>query len=187
MPMNCLSRSCDDRFLLDEIERAPVRSGGRAENEQMRAGIVGDDLRGAGTDEIREPRIRNLDRRMKRADRVENFLHGVRQTMRGGRSAAMRKANSGSPTRISFPAIGAVPPSAISVSARMRPAIGPSTLMCFCPASLVAAIFQPNRFPARIIFDRRLDRIAFRAVARTLRGVEAGEFGAGAPMIVQGS
>jgi hypothetical protein len=33
----------------------------------------------------------------------------------------------------------------MTVSVRMRPAIGPSTLMCFCPASLVAAIFQPNR------------------------------------------
>ena len=28
-----------------------------------------------------------------------------------------------------------------------RPASGPATLMCFWPASLVAAIFQPNRFP----------------------------------------
>ena len=67
--------------------------------------------------------------------------------MRGGKSARMRKANSGSATRISLPAIDAVPPSAITVSGRMRPAIGPSTLMCFCPASLVAAIFQPNSFP----------------------------------------
>ena len=58
----------------------------------------------------------------------------------------MRKANSGSATRISLPAIEAVPPSATTVSERMRPAIGPSTLMCFCPASLVAAIFQPNSF-----------------------------------------
>jgi hypothetical protein len=59
----------------------------------------------------------------------------------------MRTANSGSATRISFPAIEAVPPSAITVSVRMRPAIGPLTLMCFCPALLVAAIFQPNSFP----------------------------------------
>jgi hypothetical protein len=59
----------------------------------------------------------------------------------------MRKANSGSATRISFPAIEAVPPSGMTVSGRMRPAIGPPTLMCFCPASLVAAISQPNRLP----------------------------------------
>ena len=57
----------------------------------------------------------------------------------------MRKANSGSATAISLPAIDAVPPSAMTVSDRMRPAMGPATLMCFCPASLVAAIFQPNR------------------------------------------
>ena len=46
------------------------------------------------------------------------------------------------------PAIDAVPPSGINVSARMRPAIGPATLICFWPASLVAAIFQPKRFAA---------------------------------------
>ena len=53
----------DDGLFLDEIECAPVRRRGRAEHEQMRAGIVGDDLRGAGADEIRKSRIRNLDRR----------------------------------------------------------------------------------------------------------------------------
>jgi len=78
------------------------------------------------------------------------------------------KGDSGSATRISFPAIEAVPPSGITVSGRMRPAIGPSTLICFCPASLVAAIFQPNRIPARVFFDARLDRVAVRAVTRTL-------------------
>ena len=67
----------DDRFLLDEVERAPVRRRWRTEHEQVRACIVGDDLRGAGADEIREPRIRNLDRRMKRIDRIEHLLHGV--------------------------------------------------------------------------------------------------------------
>ena len=114
----------------------------------MRAGIVGDDLRSAGADEIRKPRIRNLDRRMQRADGVENLLHGIGLRIAAADRVAMRKANSGSATRISFPAIEAVPPSAMTVSDRMRPAIGPSTLMCFCPASLVAAIFQPNRLPA---------------------------------------
>ena len=67
--------------------------------------------------------------------------------VRGGRSTRMRKANSGSATAISLPAIDATPPSAITVSAKMRPAIGPGTLMCFCPAALVAAIFQPNKPP----------------------------------------
>jgi hypothetical protein len=46
-----------------------------------------------------------------------------------------------------LPAIGAVPPSAITWLLKMRPACGPATLMCFWPASLVAAIFQPNRLP----------------------------------------
>ncbi|MGY4599706.1 hypothetical protein ACVWXL_007452 [Bradyrhizobium sp. GM22.5] len=59
----------------------------------------------------------------------------------------MPKANSGSPTRIALPFIEAVPPSAITVSLMIRPANGPATLMCFCPDSLVAAIFQPNKVP----------------------------------------
>ena len=46
---------------------------------------------------------------------------------------------------------GAVPPSGITCSAKMRPASGPVTLMCFCPASLVAAIFQPIGVPAKCL------------------------------------
>ena len=57
----------------------------------------------------------------------------------------MRKANSGSATRIALPSIDAVPSSGSTVSARIRPASGPATLMWRCPASLVAAIFQPNK------------------------------------------
>ena len=40
----------------------------------MRAGVVGDDLRGAGADEILKARIRNLDGRMQRVDRIEHLL-----------------------------------------------------------------------------------------------------------------
>ena len=36
-------------------------------------------------------------------------------------------------------------------------------------------------------FDRGLDRVAISAIARTLRGFEPAEFGAGAPVLVQGS
>ena len=38
---------------------------------------VGDDLGGAGAYEIRKSRIRNFDRRMQRADGLENLLHAV--------------------------------------------------------------------------------------------------------------
>jgi hypothetical protein len=71
----------NDRFLLDEIECAPVRRGGRPKNERVRACIVRDDLRGSRLDKIREARIGNLDRRMKCVDRIENLSHRV-----GGRS-----------------------------------------------------------------------------------------------------
>ena len=42
-----------------------------------------------------------------------------------------------------LPASETVAQGACTRSARMRPASGPSTPMCFCPATLVAAIFQP--------------------------------------------
>src|SRR4051812_37845981 len=56
-----LAAQRDDGSLLDEIEGPPVRGRWLPEHEQMRAGIVGDDLRLAGADEIGEARIRNLD------------------------------------------------------------------------------------------------------------------------------
>lgn len=55
-----------------------------------------------------------------------------------------RKANSISATRILLVASETVPPISTAFSAMRRPAIGPSTLMCLCPARLVAAIFQPK-------------------------------------------
>ena len=42
-----LSPQRNDRFLLHEIERAPVRRRWRTEHEQVRACIVRDDLRGS--------------------------------------------------------------------------------------------------------------------------------------------
>ena len=39
---------------------------------------------------------------------------------------------------------GTVAPLSNARSRSSRPASGPSTLMCFCPATLVAAIFQPK-------------------------------------------
>ena len=72
-----LAAHADDGPLLDQVQRAPVRGRRRSQHEQMRAGIVGNDLRCAGADEIRKPRIRNLDRRMQRVDRVEHLLHGI--------------------------------------------------------------------------------------------------------------
>jgi hypothetical protein len=109
----------------------------------MRAGI---DLCGSRADEIGKPRIRNLDRRMQRVDRIEHLSHGVRrQSRRQIRVHAEGEFGLGDAHFISGHRSRAAVP--MTVSARMRPAIGPSTLICFCPASLVAAIFQPNRLP----------------------------------------
>ncbi len=52
-----LAAQGDDGFLVDEIERAPVRLCRCAEDEQVRAGIVGDDLGFAGVHEVGESRI----------------------------------------------------------------------------------------------------------------------------------
>ena len=48
----------------------------------MRAGVVGDDLRGAGADEILKAGIRNLDGGMQRVDRIENLLQRVGRSAR---------------------------------------------------------------------------------------------------------
>lgn len=69
----------------------------------------------------------------------------------------------------------------MTFSGRMRPAIGPSTLMCFCPASLVAAIFQPNR-PLEV--PSIAAWIAYPS-ARSQWRFEPFELGAGPPMAVQ--
>ena len=66
----------------------------------------------------------------------------AKEAIRAGGSGYLVKSSAGNDL---LPAMAAVPPSGITVSAKMRPAIGPTTLMCFCSASLVAAIFQPNR------------------------------------------
>ena len=56
----------------------------------------------------------------------------------------MRKPNSASATRIALPLREARVLLLWILLARMRPASGPETPMWRCPATLVAAIFQPN-------------------------------------------
>jgi hypothetical protein len=97
----------------------------------------------------------------------------------------MRNANSGSATRIPLPAIDAVPPSGITVSARMRPAIGPSTLMCFLSGLAGGRDLPAEQVCGRISLDRCLDRISFGAVPRAQPIFERIKLGAGAPMAVQ--
>jgi hypothetical protein len=78
-----LAAQTDNRSFLDQVQRAPVRVRRRSQHEQMRAGVVGNDLRGAGADKFFEPRIRNLDGRMQRVDRVEYLLHRIGRGTRG--------------------------------------------------------------------------------------------------------
>ena len=78
LPRSLITGFCSTRSSARQSERR-----GRAEHEQMRAGIVRDDLRWPGADKVRKTRIRNFDRRMQRVDRVEHLLHAV-----GGRIAA---------------------------------------------------------------------------------------------------
>ena len=55
----------------------------------------------------------------------------------------MRNTNSTSATSMRLAPSRTVSPTGTIFSASSRPAMGPLTLMCFCPATLVAAIFQP--------------------------------------------
>src|SRR6478736_73090 len=68
-----LVAQADNGPFLDKVHRAPVRARRWAKHEQVRAGVVGNDLRGASADEVLKPRVWNLDGRMQRVDRVEDL------------------------------------------------------------------------------------------------------------------
>ena len=170
--MYCLPRSVMTGFSSTRSSARQFAVVGAPEHEQMRAGIVGDDLRGAGADEIRKPRIRNLDRRMQRVDRVENLLHGIgRRSRRQIRRHAKGEfgfadphfiARHGSRAAIGNHRLGQDAPGhrAVDIDVLLPGLAGGGDL----PAEQVAG---------RMLFDRRLDRVAFRAVARPLRQLRA--------------
>ena len=150
----------------------------------MRAGVVGNDLRGAGADEIGEPRIRNLDGRMQRVDRVEHLLHRIgRGTRRQIDAHAKGEFRFGDAHFVA--------------RHRSRSAIGDHGLGQDAPGHravdidvLLSGLAGGRDLPAeqifgRIFFDCRLDRVGLDAIARPQCVVEAGEFGAGAPVVVQ--
>ena len=82
-----------------EIDLAPAFVRRFAEHEEMRAAVVGNELRRADLGEIVVAGVWDLDRRMQRADRGGHLVDAIRLS-RGGRSRAMRKANSASATRM---------------------------------------------------------------------------------------
>ena len=63
--------------LLRQVEAAPKRRRLRAQDEEMRAGIVGDQLRRTGGHEIVVARIRHFDGRMHGGDRSQHFINRV--------------------------------------------------------------------------------------------------------------
>ena len=60
-----------------QIAIAPKSGHRRADDEIMGAGVVGDQLRGAGALKYLEAGVRNLDRWMSRADRFQDFLDTI--------------------------------------------------------------------------------------------------------------
>ena len=170
--------------LLDQIECAPVRGRGRTQHEQMRAGIVGDELRSTSTDEIGEPRIRNLDRRVQRVDGVEHLAHGVGCRSRRQIGAhAKRKFRLGDAHLVA----GHRRRSAVGKHGLGQDASGHRTLDIdvFLAGFAGGRDLPAEQMRARISLDGCLDCIAFGAVRRTAPVVECVKLGAGAPMVVQ--
>lgn len=64
--------------MFDEIERAPVSRGRGTEYEQVRAGVVGDELRRADDGEVVVAGVGDFDGRMKRVDGRQHLLNAVR-------------------------------------------------------------------------------------------------------------
>jgi len=109
----------------------------------MGASIVGDDLRVARRVTKSENRESGISiARMQGIDASINFLHRART-----RSAGQVPRHAKGEFRLAdahfISGIDAVPPSEHGLD-RMRPAIGPSTLMCFWPASLWRRSSQPE-------------------------------------------
>ena len=150
----------------------------------MRAGVIGNDLRGAGADEVGKPRIRNLDGRMQRVDRVEDLLHRIGRGARRqidahakgefGFGDAHFVARHRSRSAIWYHGLGQDAPGhrAVDIDVLLSGLAGG----CDLPAEQTSG---------RIFFDFRLDRVAVDAIVRPQSIVEAGEFGAGAPVVVQ--
>ncbi len=155
----------DDGSLLDEIERTPVRSGRRAQHEQMRAGIIGDDLRRARADEIRKPRIRNLDGGMKRADCVEHLLHRVglrpRRQVRRHAKGEFRFADTHLVARHRGRA--AIRDHRLGQDAPRHRAID---IDVFLSGFAGGGDLPSEQIAGRAMFDRRLDGVTFGAIAR---------------------
>ena len=182
-----LAAQRDDRPLLDQIERAPVRLVGAPSTNRCAQALSAMICAAPALTKSakRKSGISIAGCSVSTASRTS--LHRVGRRSRRQIGRACERQIRARPTRISLPAIEAVPPSGMTVSARMRPAIGPSTLMCFCPASLVAAIFQPNRF--RWPNSSRSppgSHSLRRGRAAAAQASSASKLGAGAPMIVQG-
>ena len=82
-------RTWPGHWCAGEVHVAPGVGRRIAEHEKMRAGIVGDQLRRADGGEILEAGIRNLDRRMERADGILDLRDRIR---RGARREIARHA-----------------------------------------------------------------------------------------------
>ena len=82
---------------------------------------------------------------------------------RGGKARRNRNANSASATFMMLPSSGTAAPLSRTRSASSAPASGPSTPMCFWPAALVAAIFQPTTLAGRR--ELGLRGVSFGAIA----------------------
>src|SRR5215211_6430865 len=66
-----------DRPLGRKVQHAPVIRGGRSENEQVTAGIVGDELWRPDGGEVLIPGVGHLDRWVEARDGVHHLLDGV--------------------------------------------------------------------------------------------------------------
>jgi len=179
-----LSPHRDHRLLLHEIERTPVGTSRRSQHEQMCAGIVRDDLFGSRADEIGEPRIRNLDRRMQRADRVKHLLHGVglRSRRQVGRHAKGEFGLGDAHFVSRHRSRAAIGDDGFGQDASGHRAVDIDVLL---PGFAGGRDLPAEQFCLRIALDSFLDRVGFSAAVRPQRVFEARELGARAPMIVQ--
>ncbi len=172
------------RAFLDQIHGAPVGRRGGPEHEQMRAGIVGDQLRFAGAGEIGKARVGNFDRGMQGVDGIEHLLHAV-----GRRPRRQVDAHAEGKFRLGDRHLVAGHRGGAAVGdhgfGQDAPGHGAGDIDMLLSGFAGGGDLPAEQMRGRIALDRGLDRITLGTIGRPVPVVKCCEFCPRAPVVMQ--
>ena len=183
--MNSLAAQRDDRLLLDEIERAPVRFAGAPSTNKCAQALSAMICAAPALTKSAKRESGISIAGCSVLDRIENLLHAVgRRPRRQVRSHAKREFRLGDAHFVSgHRGRAAIRNDGFGQNAPGHRAIDIDVLL---PGLAGGRDFPAEQRSSRVVFDLRLDGVTLGAVARPPRRFETSELGAGAPVIVQG-